>query len=261
MAKTRWGIIGPGRIAHNFADGLKEAPSGILAAIGSRSRERLQTFGNDYGVDDAKRYDTYEALIADPDLDAVYISAPHPFHAPLSMMAMRAGKAVLCEKPAGLNAAEVAAVIEVAEQENVFFMEAFMYRCHPQIALMLEILRSGEIGDLLHIRTAFGFDAAFNPESRLYDRKLGGGGILDVGGYPVSLARLVAGVVAGKTFDEPLEVKGIGTIGRSGVDEIAYGLMKFGSGFTAEIACAVACAMDNSALITGTKGSLRLDDP
>ena len=261
MAKTRWGIIGPGRIAHNFADGLKEAPSGVLAAIGSRNRERLQTFGTDYGVDAAKRYDTYEALIADPDLDAVYISTPHPFHAPLSIMAMRAGKAVLCEKPAGLNAAEVTAVTEVAAQENVFFMEAFMYRCHPQIALMLEILCSGEIGDLVHIRTAFGFNAGFNPESRLYDRKLGGGGILDVGGYPVSLARLVAGVAAGKAFDEPLEVKGIGTIGRSGVDEIAHGLMKFDSGFTAEIACAVACVMDNSALINGTKGTLRLDDP
>lgn len=261
MARTRWGIIGPGSIAHNFADGLKEAPSGVLAAIASRSSERLRTFGDEYGIDAGRRHESYDALIADPDVDAVYISTPHPFHAALSIQAMRAGKAVLCEKPAGINAAEVTAVTEVAAQEGVFFMEAFMYRCHPQIARMLEILRSGEIGDLLHIRTAFGFGASFNPKSRLYDRELGGGGILDVGGYPVSLARIVAGVAARKPFDEPVEVKGTGKIGRSGVDEAAYGLLKFASGFTAEIACAVAQAMDNSALITGSKGTLKLDDP
>ncbi len=261
MARTRWGIIGPGSIAHNFADGLKEAPSGKVTAIASRSAERRQAFGDDYDIDPGKRYETYEALIADPDVDAVYISTPHPFHAALSIQAMRGGKAVLCEKPAGLNAAEVVAVTEVAEQMGVFYMEAFMYRCHPQIARMLEILRSGEIGELSHLRTAFGFNAPFDARSRLYDRELGGGGILDVGGYPVSLARLVAGVAAVKPFDEPEAVKGTGRIGRSGVDEVAYGLLKFAGGFTAEIACAVACAMDNSACVTGTKGSLKLDDP
>ncbi|MBO6718096.1 MAG: aldo/keto reductase [Rhizobiaceae bacterium] len=261
MARTRWGIIGPGSIAHNFADGLAEASSGELAAIASRSAERRQSFGDRYNIESARRHTSYEALIADPDVDAVYISTPHPFHAALSIQAMRGGKAVLCEKPAGLNAAEVTAVTEVAAQQGVFFMEAFMYRCHPQITRMLEILRSGEIGELLHIRTAFGFNAAFDPASRLYDRALAGGGILDVGGYPASLARLVAGVAADKPFDEPAEVKGTGRIGRSGVDEVAYGLLKFASGFTAEIACAVARAMDNSALIVGSKGTLKLDDP
>jgi predicted dehydrogenase len=261
MARTRWGIIGPGRIAHNFADGLKEAPSGVLAAIASRNSERRRTFGDDYGLDADKRHDTYEALMADPEVDAVYISTPHPFHAALSIQAMRGGKAVLCEKPAGLNAAEVTAVTEVAAQMGVFFMEAFMYRCHPQIARMLDILRSGEIGDLVHMRAAFGFSSGFDAGSRLYDRKLGGGGILDVGGYPVSLARLVAGVAVGRPFNEPEEVKGVGQIGRSGVDEVAYGLLRFESGFTAEIACAIARAMDNSALVSGTRGTLKLDDP
>ena len=261
MAIVRWGIIGPGMIAHNFADGLKEAPSGMLAAIASRSPERLKGFGDEYGINSGKRHRTYEALLADPEVDAVYISTPHPFHAELSIAALRAGKAVLCEKPAGMNAAEVTAVTEVARQENRFFMEAFMYRCHPQIARMLEILRSGEIGDLVHVRAAFGFDAGFNPDSRLYDRTLGGGGILDVGGYPMSLARLVAGAAASKPFDDPETVKGTGLIGRSGVDEAAYGLLRFAGGFTAEIACAIARTMDNTALVTGTKGTLKLDDP
>jgi len=261
MTRTRWGIIGPGAIAHNFADGLKESASGVLAAIASRDAGRRQAFGDEYGIDPAKRHDSYEVIVADPDVDAIYISTPHPFHAPLSILALRAGKAVLCEKPGGMNAAEITAVVEVAAQEGRFFMEAFMYRCHPQIPRMLEILRSGEIGELLHIRTAFGFNAGFNPASRLYDRALGGGGILDVGGYPMSLARLVAGAAAGKPFDDPVTVKGTGIIGRSGVDEVAYGLLGFASGFTAEIACACARAMDNSALITGTQGTVRLADP
>lgn len=261
MNKTRWGIIGPGRIAHNFADGLKEATSGELIAIGSRSAEKRVSFGDDYNIAANKRYETYEALVADPEIDAIYISTPHPWHANLSILAMRAGKAVLVEKPAGMCAAEVVTVTEIAAQENVFFMEAFMYRCHPQIARVLEIIKSGEIGEINHIKTHFGFHAPFNPESRLYDASLGGGGILDVGGYPASLARLIAGAAIDAPFDNPIVVKATGTIGQTGVDEVAYGLLNFASGFTAEIAVAIARNMDNRAIIYGTKGIIRIDDP
>lgn len=261
MTETRWGIIGPGAIAHNFADGLKEAQSGKLVAIASKSADRRQGFGDAYGIAADKRYDDYGALCADPDIDAIYISTPHPWHAQLSIMAMRAGKAALCEKPAGLCAAEVVAMTEVADQENVLFMEAFMYRCHPQIARVLAILAAGEIGDIQHIRTQFGFDAPFNGKSRLYDPAMGGGGILDVGGYPASLARLIAGAAIGQPYDDPTTVKGTGIVGNSGVDEVAYGLLSFASGVTAEIAVAVARDMDNCAVITGSKGSIRLDDP
>ena len=261
MGSVKWGIIGPGAIAHNFADGLKEAPSGELLAIARRNEGRRAEFGDEYGIAPEKRHSDYAALAADADVDAVYISTPHPFHAELAIMAMRAGKPVLCEKPAGMTAGQVVALTEVAAQQGVFFMEAFMYRCHPQIARMLEILRSGEIGEIRHIRAAFGFNAPFNPESRAYDKALGGGGILDVGCYPVSLARLVAGVAADAPFENPDEVAAIGTIGRSGVDETAHALLKFPSGVTAECAAAVARNMDNSATITGSKGSLYLPDP
>lgn len=261
MARTRWAIIGPGAIAHNFADGLNEARSGELVAIASRSEDRRKTFGDRYSIDPGKRYDNYEAVVADGDVDAIYVSTPHPFHAELSIMALRAGKAVLCEKPAGMDSAEVVAVTEVAQQERRFFMEAYMYRAHPQIARLLEIIGSGEIGDLVHIRTSFGFAAPSKPGSRLYDKALGGGGILDVGGYPVSLARLVAGAAVGKTFDDPVMVKGTGSIGQSGVDEFAYGLLRFASGFTAEIGCAVARTMENTATVIGTKGTVHLPDP
>ncbi len=261
MTRVRWGILGPGNIAQNFADGLMEAPSGLLVALASTSAERRASFGIRNKVDAAKRYESYEALLADKDVDAVYISTPHPWHAQWAIKAMRAGKAVLVEKPAGMNAAEVVAVTEVAEQCGTFFMEAFMYRCHPQIARMLDIIASGEIGPLRHIKTHFGFSADFNPASRLYDRHLGGGGILDVGGYPVSLARLVAGASAGLPFAEPSVVKGTGIIGKSGVDEVAYGLLRFPNGFTAEIACAIAHTMDNRAIISGDAGTIELTDP
>ena len=261
MTRTRWGIIGPGAIAHNFADGLAESKSGVLAAIASRDDARRKDFGDHYKLPAAKCYSDYAALAADPDIDAVYISTPHPWHAELSIMAMRAGKAVVCEKPAGMNAAEVVAMTEVATQQKVFFMEAFMYRCHPQIARLLAIIASGEIGRVQHIQTRFGFAATHDPKSRLFDPALGGGGILDVGGYPVSLARLVAGAAIGKPFDDPVTVKGSGILGTTGVDEVAYGLLGFSSGVTAEIACATTRAMDNSATIIGEKGRIELADP
>jgi predicted dehydrogenase len=158
--RVQWGIIGPGAIAQNFADGLAGSEAGVLAAIGSRSAERRQDFGDRHGIAAERRYADYPALVADPGIDAVYVATPHPWHAELAILAMRAGKAVLVEKPAGMTAAEVVTLTEVAAQEGVLFAEAFMYRCHPQIARVLEIIASGEIGEITHIRTAFGFSAA-----------------------------------------------------------------------------------------------------
>lgn len=257
----RWGIIGPGAIAHNYADGLAQSASGKLVAVAGRDPARRNAFGDAYGIPAARRHDSYAALMADPEVDAVYISTPHPWHAELSIAALRAGKHVLCEKPAGMNAAEVVAVTEVAAQEGRFFMEAFMYRCHPQIARVLEIIASGEIGTPRHIRTQFGFDAPYREGSRLYEMALGGGGILDVGGYPVSLARLIAGVAVGAPFANPVSVKGTGVLAQTGVDAVAHGLLTFASGFIAEIAVAVARNMDNRAVITGDKGQIVIDDP
>ena len=261
MNVTRWGILGPGNIAQNFADGLAQAQSGVLSAIASRSEERRKSFGERNGVKPEKRHATYEALLADSEIDAIYISTPHPWHAEWAIKAMRAGKAVLVEKPAGMNAAEVVAVTEVAEQCDTFFMEAYMYRCHPQIARLLEIIMSGEIGTVQHIKATFGFSASFNAGSRLYDRNLGGGGILDVGGYTTSLVRLVAGAAQGLPIAEPITVKGVGIVGKSGVDEVALALLTFAGGLMAEIACSVARNMDNTAIITGSKGTIELPNP
>ena len=261
MAVTRWGIIGPGDIAHNFADGLKETDTGKLIAIASRDAARRKAFGDQYSVAADKRYSTYEALAADPEIDAIYVSTPHPWHAELSIMAMRHGKALVCEKPMGMNAGEAAAVTEAAVQAGVFFMEAFMYRCHPQIARLVEIIKSGEIGAVRHIKATFGFSSQRNPASRLYDPMLGGGGILDVGCYPVSASRLIAGAAIGAGFDNPTQVKGVAVMGPTGVDETAFGLLTFKSGITAEIACSVQNEMENAVIVFGEKGSIRLGNP
>ncbi len=261
MRQTRWGIIGPGTIAHNFADGLKEAPSGTLLAIASRSEERRRHFGNDYGLAEDKRYSDYAALAADVGVDAIYVSTPHPFHAEPAIMAMRAGKPGLCEKPAGMTASQVVAMAEVATQQDVFFMEAFMYRCHPQIARMLEILRSGEIGEIRHVRASLGYHAPFDPDSRIFSKPLGGGAILDIGCYPVSLARLVAGTAIGRPFEDPEKVEAVGTLGRSGVDETAFALLQFPGGLIAECGASIVRALDNDAIITGSRGTIHLADP
>ncbi len=261
MKKIRWGIIGPGSIAQSFADGLKETVNADLVAIASKDPLRLKAFGERHGISPEKRHNSYSAIVSDKDIDAIYISTPHPWHAEHALLAMRHGKAVLCEKPAGMSAAEVTAMTEVAGQQNVLFMEAFMYRSHPQIARMLEIIRSGELGDIQHVRTSFGFNMPYTEGHRLYDLALGGGGILDVGCYPVSAARLIAGAAEGLPFANPVSVKGTGKLAISGVDAEAYGLLKFASGLTAEIATAIARNLDNAIEVFGSKGALRMAYP
>ena len=261
VTQIRWGIIGPGTIAHNFANGLHEASSGSLTAIASRNQQRRQTFGDAYGIAPDKRFASYEALIADPVIDAIYIATPHTHHAEQAIMAMRGGKSVLCEKPAGVTAAQAIAMTETAAQEKIFFMEAMMYRCHPQIARVIELIRAGTIGEVTHLRSSLGFAATFDPASRLFDRTLAGGAILDVGVYPVSLARLIAGAVQGGQTDDPVSVRAVGRLGQSKVDEEAHALLQFKGGLIAECGVSLNRPLSNDAIITGTKGTIRLVDP
>ena len=261
MTTVSWGIIGPGTIAENFATGLAQTDTGRLVAIASRSAARRAAFGDRHAIPAAMRYANYAALIADPAVQAVYIATPHPFHAEQALSAIRAGKAVLVEKPAGLNEAEVTALVEAARQEGVFFMEGYMYRCHPQIARLAELIRAGTIGTVEHIHATFGFDARAWPDSRVHDFALAGGAILDVGGYPVTGAALVAGLAAGLPFQRPDRIRATGILGRTGVDGVSHATMTFPSGITAEIACATVRQMDNQLRIDGSAGSILLLDP
>ena len=257
--KLNWGIIGTGGIAHRFAKSLLESKTGRLAAVGSRSEADAQKFAAKHPC---HSHGSYEALLTDLDVGAVYISTPHPMHKEWAVKAAEAGKHILCEKPLAMNQAEAAVMIEAARQNDVFLMEAFMYRCHPQTAKLVELIRNGKIGEIRLIRATFSSSANYDLGSRLFSRELGGGGILDVGCYCTSMARLVAGAAAGKDFEEPLEINGAGQIGaESGVDEYAVASLKFPGGILAQIACGVRLDLENNVRIVGTGGSILIPSP
>ena len=256
--KLRWGILGTGAIARKFAKGIAASRTGELAAIGSRATETLDAFLADFPV---RGHATYEALLADDGVDAVYISVPHPMHAEWAIRAAQAGRHILCEKPLTMNAAEAEAVIAAARAADVFLMEAFMYRCHPQTARVLELMREGSIGPVRLVQAAFSFRAAWNSAGRLLNPALGGGGILDVGCYCVSMARLIAGVAQGLPFADPDEVKGAGNIGGTGVDEFAIASLKFPGGILAQVATGVRVTLENKVRIYGEEGFIEIPSP
>tara|TARA_B100000686_G_C16760682_1_gene958459 strand:- start:1006 stop:2049 length:1044 start_codon:yes stop_codon:yes gene_type:complete len=262
MEKIRWGIIGPGSIANNFADALKESYSGHLKAIASLNDLRRESFGNKYNVEKQFRFESYDSLLASNDIDAVYISTPHTLHADLSIKAAGRGKHVLCEKPAAVNYTEGKKVIKTVREAGVFYKEGFMYRCHPQIPALLKIIKENRIGKINKITSSFGFDMKkIIPDSRLFNKNLAGGAILDVGLYPVSFSRLIAGVSCGKKFLNPIKIDAKARIGETGVDEIASAILKFDNNITAEVSTAILQEMKNNAIIEGSEGHIELDQP
>lgn len=262
MSLISWGIIGPGNIANNFADGLKESFSGQLTAIASKNNERRESFGDKYNIDAALRFSSYDDLLNSENIDAVYISTPHTLHAEWTIKAAGKGKHVLCEKPGAVNFREGQQVIEAVRQAGVFYMEGFMYRCHPQIPALVNLIKEKKIGEVKNIKSSFGFDMGKTvPESRLFRTDLAGGAILDVGVYPISFSRMVAGAALGKKFINPKSITGTATIGETGVDEISHATLEFENGIIAEASTAIRKEMKNNAIITGTKGTIELNQP
>ncbi|MCM8768461.1 MAG: Gfo/Idh/MocA family oxidoreductase, partial [Candidatus Omnitrophica bacterium] len=259
MEKLKWGIISTGRIAGVFARGIQHSEKGELLAVASRTQEQAEKFQKEFGV--PRAYSRYEDLLKDKDVQAVYIATPHPFHAEWAIKTARAGKHVLCEKPLTVNHAEAMAVVEAAKENNVFLMEAFMYRCHPQTWKVIELIRDKAVGEVRMIQATFSFQSTFNPESRLFKNSLAGGGILDVGCYPVSLSRLIAAVALGKQTCEPSEVHGVAHLGTTGVDEWAAAVLKFPGDILAQVAAGVNLAQDNSVRIYGSLGNIHIPWP
>jgi predicted dehydrogenase len=256
--KLRWGILGPGTIAKTFADGLTHSVHGELVAIASRTPDRP---GLAEAFPGARILDGYAALLADPDVDAIYIATPHPSHPEWAIKAAEAGKHVLVEKPMGLTSFEADAMFHAARLAGTFMGEAYMYRAHPQTKALIDLIANGTIGELRMIKSSFGFAMpSFMPEHRLYANDLAGGGILDVGGYPVSMARLLAGAAVGKPFLDPIEVSGTAHLGQTGVDEWASALLKFETGLIAEVSCSVSVDQDNVLRIFGTSGRIEVTD-
>jgi len=174
--KLNWGIITTGWIARKFATDLRQSQTGRLVAVGARQHADADKFAADFGG--VRAHGSYEALLADPEVEAVYIGTPHPWHAEWAIKAAAAGKHVLCEKPLTLRRADTERVIAAARRHGVLLMEAFMYRLHPQTRKLVELVRNGAIGELRLIRASFNVLADFNPEHRMFKKALGGGAIL-----------------------------------------------------------------------------------
>ncbi|TBN10770.1 oxidoreductase [Agrobacterium cavarae] len=258
LQPIRWGIIGPGTIAKTFAEGVAHSTTGKLVAIATRNPDRP---GLSDGFPGARIVNGYDALLSDAEIDAVYIATPHTGHAEWAIKAIRAGKHVLVEKPIALSAYDADAIFHEAKKAGVFAGEAYMYRLHPQTAKIVELVKSGAIGEVRIIRSSFGFSmGSFRADHRLFANESAGGGILDVGGYPVSMARLIAGAVSGQPFLEPTKVSGVAHLGQSGVDEWASAVLKFPNEIIAEVSCSIMANQDNVLRIIGSEGRIEVQD-
>ncbi len=257
----RWGILATGAIAHTFARGLTHSSTGHLVAVGSRSREMAERFGVEFGLPSNACHGSYEALLRDDRVQAVYLSNPHSGHAEWAVKCAEAGKHILCEKPLALNAVEAETIVAAAHDHGVFLMEAFMYRCHPQTLELARLVRAGAIGALRMIQATFSFRAEMDPRSQLFDPLLGGGGILDMGCYTASMARLLAGAGIGKPFAEPLALGALGQICETGVDVHTSATARFPGEILAQLSCGLRVSQDNAARVYGEEGWLHVPVP
>ena len=246
--KVRWGILGPGGIASRLLQDSGWATNFSVVAAGSRRLERAKEFASRFGI--ARAYGSYEALLADPEVDAVYIGVPNSLHHPLTMLTLAAGKHVLCEKPYSRHPQQVVEAFDAAEAAGLLLMEAFMWRHSPQTRRFMELLP--EVGEIQSIRSTFGFAMTSSSDVRL-EPGLDGGALMDVGCYTISGSRLVAGT-------EPERVFGEQTIGPTGVDMRFSGMLRFPSGVVAEIVAGFT-STQRSLEVVGSKGTLLSRDP
>lgn len=247
-SKIRWGILATGNIAAQFATDLTASHTGVLTAVASRDAAKAQAFCAAHGGSATD----YETLLARADVDAVYIATPHDSHVLWSHKAMAAGKAVLCEKPLGLNQGEVLNLYGEAARRNVLLVEALMYLMHPRMQLAKKLIDDGAIGTVSGFSSAFGFAFPFTPDHRLYDMARAGGGILDIGIYPLTAARYLLG--------EPHALTGSARLAPSGADAEAEAKLTY-DGFEAHLHCAIDTELDWHITVEGDKGVMKITQP
>jgi len=250
MDTLRWGILSTGNIARKFATGLQSVDDAELVAVGSRSQSSADAFAGKFNVPHA--HSSYEALVNDPDVDAIYIATPHPYHVENMKLCLNAGKHVLCEKPFTINAKDAQECIDLAREKNLFLMEAMWMRFIPGIIEVQKIINEGTIGDVTLVKVDFSFHMPFQPEHRLYNLELGGGSLLDVGIYPISFATMLLGM--------PQSVSSHAIIGESGADEQCSMLFHYDKA-SALLSAGIAGSLVNQAVIKGTKGRIDVHDP
>lgn len=251
MEKLRFGIAGCGEIAERFAKALNRSDGAQLIACAARDRARAEAFAETYGA--KKAFGDYQSLIEDPKVQAVYIATVHTTHAKVAQACIRAGKAVICEKPFFINGEEAAETIALARQEKVLVMEGFWTRCVPAYLKVKEWIREGRIGAVKLIRAAFCFGLPYNEETknhRLWNPEVAGGALLDAGVYPY---QYVTGIMEGK----PDEIKYTVETGPTGVDATTAMILKYNSGTIAECLTSIVGWTDQSAMIGGTDGYIK----
>jgi predicted dehydrogenase len=250
--KVCWGIIGTGFIANKFAEALQFLPENELVAVGSRASATAKKFGRAFGI--PHQHNSYNKLANDPDIDVVYIATPHPFHKENTVLCLKAGKAVLCEKPFAVNSSQAQQMIDVARDGKLFLMEAMWTRFLPIIVKVREWLGQGLIGPVRFLQADFGFKGSENPKGRLLNPELAGGALLDVGVYTVALASMVF-------RKQPLKVTGLAHIGQTGVDEQSAMLLNYRDGQLAVLSCSIRTQTPQEAVIAGTEGMIRIHSP
>lgn len=251
--KLRFGILGTGNIARQFSAGVRRSYRCDLAAVGSRSAAAADAFAEQFGI--AARHGTYDALLRDRTVDAIYVSAPNSLHHEWTIKALDAGKHVLCEKPFAMDAAQAEEMFDAAHRAGRVVVEAFMYLSHPQTQAVVDAIHRGAIGDLRLVRSGFCYATRKIDGNVRFDRRLGGGALMDVGCYCVSLARLLFGA-------EPTSVSATARIhGPSGVDELTSTVMSFPGGRQSTFTCAMTTQADNTAHLCGSEGWIEVPWP
>ncbi len=245
------GILGPGKIAHRFTDSFKYVPKAKVYAIASRDPQKAKEFAELYGIE--KYYASYEDLLKDPAVDVVYISTPHPFHYEQTLLCLKYGKPVLCEKPMAMNLRQVTEMVTAAKSSKTFLMEGMWSRFFATTHKTLELIKSGAIGDIQSTQSDFGFSGAVDLESRLYNMKLGGGAQLDVGVYAMFFALLVLG--------KPDEIKAFSNLASTGADTTTQALFKYKSGAIAHIFSSIVTDSVKDAHVLGTLGRITVHSP
>lgn len=258
--KLKWGILGTGTIANTFAKSLLQSQTGILRAVGSRTAASAEKFSSQYSGVTA--YGSYDELLADPHIDAIYISLPNHLHYEWTIRCAEAAKHILCEKPMATNFAEAMAMLEAVRRADVFFMEAFMYRCHPQTLKLISLVREGAIGKVRLIQAHFAYNMGEDFDHIVMKNEAAGGSLLDVGCYCTSMSRLIAGASNGHDFAEPIELKAVGHIGsHSRVDEWTTAVAKFPGDVLANLSCGSQVEVDSTLRVWGDSGNIQVPEP
>jgi predicted dehydrogenase len=251
VRRFRWGILGTGAIAGQFVEGLRSVPEAEVLAVGSRSETSAAKFAVSRGI--PRRHASYADLASDPDVDVVYIATPHPFHAENTELCLGAGKAVLCEKPFSVNAAQAERVVGLAREKGLFLMEGMWTRFFPLMEGVRRLVSGGALGEVRMLNVDFGFRADPDPASRLFAPCLGGGALLDVGVYCVSFASMVLGQPSGSV--------GLSHLGETGVDEQASVILEHEGGRLANLSIGIRTTTPQEATIMGTEGYVRIHPP